>query len=76
MAVAMPVCRHGRDPLLVGVSPLAPGAYAEQVVVQEAVAFAVPNGLSAENAALTEPLSVSGGTRSAAVRLSRGRSLM
>jgi len=58
LVVAMPVCRHGRHPHLIGTSPDAPGSYAEQMVVQEAVAFAVPNGLSAEHAALTEPMSV------------------
>lgn len=58
LLVAMPVCRHGRTPHILGTSPSAPGAFAEQMVVQESVAFAVPNGLSAEHAALTEPMSV------------------
>lgn len=58
LMVAMPVCRHGRLPNLIGTSPSAPGSYAEQMVVQESLAFAVPNGLSAEHAALTEPLTV------------------
>ena len=32
-----------------------PGAYAERVLVQESLAMDVPNGLSPETAALTEP---------------------
>lgn len=58
LMVAMPICRHGRRPHLIGTSPHAPGSYAEQMVVQESLAFAVPNGLSAEHAALTEPMTV------------------
>lgn len=58
LMVAMPICRHGREPHGIGSSPAAPGAYAEQVVVQESVAFPAPNGLSAEHAALTEPMAV------------------
>ncbi|WP_176594379.1 zinc-binding dehydrogenase [Sphingobium sp. EM0848] len=58
LMVAMPMCRHGRHPHIIGSSPEAPGAFAEQMVVQESMAFAVPNGLSAEHAALTEPMSV------------------
>ncbi|MGY2063845.1 alcohol dehydrogenase catalytic domain-containing protein, partial [Nocardia gipuzkoensis] len=44
--VALPIQRHGREPHLTGLSQAAPGGYAEQVVVQESMAFAVPNGLS------------------------------
>lgn len=36
----------------------APGAYAERVLVQESMTFAVPNGLPADVAALTEPMAV------------------
>ena len=36
----------------------APGAYAEQVVVQESMMMPVPNGLGADVAALTEPMAV------------------
>jgi threonine dehydrogenase-like Zn-dependent dehydrogenase len=43
---------------LTGLSPLAPGGYAEQVVVEAAMTFAVPNGLSLDIAALTEPMAV------------------
>lgn len=58
LMVAMPMCRHGRSPHIIGTSPQAPGAFAEQMIVQEATSFPVPNGLSAEHAALTEPMSV------------------
>lgn len=34
LMVAMPVCRHGRHPHVIGTSPQAPGAFTEQVVVQ------------------------------------------
>ncbi|WP_280264989.1 zinc-binding dehydrogenase [Nocardia wallacei] len=56
--VALPIVRHGRQPQLTGLSAAAPGGYAEQVVVQESMTFPVPNGLSAEHAALTEPMAV------------------
>ncbi|MGO4617390.1 zinc-binding dehydrogenase [Nocardia sp. 2YAB30] len=56
--VALPIVRHGRQPHLVGLSTAAPGGYAEQVVVQESMTMPVPNGLSAEHAALTEPMAV------------------
>ncbi|HEU4361766.1 MAG TPA: zinc-binding dehydrogenase, partial [Mycobacterium sp.] len=41
-----------------GLSVDAPGAYAEQVLVEQSLAFEVPNGLSPELAALTEPMAV------------------
>ncbi|MEU4340053.1 zinc-binding dehydrogenase [Nocardia sp. NPDC023852] len=56
--VALPIVRHGKQPHLVGLSTAAPGGYAEQVVVQESMTMPVPNGLSAEHAALTEPMAV------------------
>ena len=43
---------------LTGLSPLAPGGYAEQVLVEAAMSFVVPNGLSLDIAALTEPMAV------------------
>jgi threonine dehydrogenase-like Zn-dependent dehydrogenase len=57
--VALPLLR-GRDGAVhpTGLSTLAPGAYAEQVLVEESLAFAVPNGLKPELAALTEPMAV------------------
>ncbi|WP_415842789.1 zinc-binding dehydrogenase, partial [Nocardia ninae] len=56
--VALPIVRHGDKPQLTGLSVEAPGAYAEQVIVQESMTMPVPNGLSAEHAALTEPMAV------------------
>ncbi|WP_431958456.1 zinc-binding dehydrogenase [Nocardia lijiangensis] len=56
--VALPIIRHGGQPHLTGLSTAAPGGYAEQVVVQESMTMPVPNGLSAELAALTEPMAV------------------
>lgn len=57
--VALPLLRgaHGVD--TVGYSPEAPGAFAEQMLVSEALMMPVPNGLAPEVAALTEPLTVS-----------------
>jgi threonine dehydrogenase-like Zn-dependent dehydrogenase len=56
--VALPMIRsrHGFD--MVGLSAEAPGAYAEQLIVQESMMMPVPNGLSTDMAALTEPLAV------------------
>ena len=45
--VAMPLLRADDGVHLVGLTTKAPGAYAEQVTVQESLAFAVPNGLPA-----------------------------
>jgi threonine dehydrogenase-like Zn-dependent dehydrogenase len=42
----------------VGLSQHAPGAYAEQMVVEESMMMPVPNGLSSDVAALTEPMAV------------------
>ncbi|MEV6770591.1 zinc-binding dehydrogenase [Nocardia sp. NPDC051030] len=56
--VALPIVRRGRQPELTGLSAAASGGYAEQVLVQESMTFPVPNGLSADHAALTEPMAV------------------
>ncbi|QIS23249.1 zinc-binding dehydrogenase [Nocardia terpenica] len=56
--VALPILRNGRQPHLTGLSADAPGGYAELAVVQESMTFPVPNGLSADHAALTEPMAV------------------
>ena len=58
LVVAMPLVRSGPDIHAIGLSAAAPGAYAEQVVAQESLMLAVPNGLSADLAALTEPLAI------------------
>lgn len=41
-----------------GLSPNASGGYAEQVLVEKSLMFAVPNGLNVDSAALTEPMAV------------------
>lgn len=56
--VAMPLLRTGGEVYPIGLSVAASGAYAEEVVVQQALAMPVPNGLSPELAALTEPMAV------------------
>lgn len=56
--VALPLLRRGEEIHPHGLSMAAPGAYAEQVLVQESLALPVPNGLSTELAALTEPMAV------------------
>ena len=56
--VAMPLIRHGRDIHPIGLSASAPGGYAEQVVVEESLMFALPNGLSPALGVLTEPMAV------------------
>ncbi len=56
--VAFPLLRgpQGIDPT--GLSPSAPGGYAEQVLVQEALMLPVPNGLDPDIATMTEPMAV------------------
>jgi threonine dehydrogenase-like Zn-dependent dehydrogenase len=56
--VAMPLLRRGKDVHPTGLSAAAPGGYAEQMLVEESLAFAVPNGLPTEVATLTEPMAV------------------
>jgi threonine dehydrogenase-like Zn-dependent dehydrogenase len=56
--VALPLLRRGKEVHAIGLSTIAPGAYAEQLVVEQSLAFAVPNGLAPEIAALTEPMAV------------------
>lgn len=56
--VAMPLRRAAGTSHLTGLSEAAPGGYAEQVVVEESLTFEVPNGLSPQVAALTEPMAV------------------
>jgi threonine dehydrogenase-like Zn-dependent dehydrogenase len=43
---------------MVGLSQDAPGAYAEQMLVEESMMMPVPNGLDTDVAALTEPMAV------------------
>jgi threonine dehydrogenase-like Zn-dependent dehydrogenase len=56
--VAVPLLRNAHGVDAVGLSLHAPGAYAEQMVVQESMMVSVPNGLAPEVAALTEPMAV------------------
>lgn len=56
--VAVPLLRRGDDVHTIGLSEAAPGGYAEQMIVEQALTLPVPNGLSADAAALTEPMAV------------------
>ena len=56
--VSFPLLRAHQGVHLTGLSPLAPGAYAEQVLAEAAMSFVVPNGLEFSIAALTEPMAV------------------
>ncbi|MDG4668449.1 zinc-binding dehydrogenase [Mycobacterium sp. 236(2023)] len=56
--VSFPLRRANGGVHLIGLSPLTPGAYAEQVVTEAALTFVVPNGLDPATAALTEPMAV------------------
>ena len=64
--VALPLLRTGTGMEAIGLSAAAPGAYAEQVVVEESLMLPVPNGLSSDVSALTEPIAPSRRSRSAA----------
>jgi threonine dehydrogenase-like Zn-dependent dehydrogenase len=56
--VALPLLKGEQHVDMVGLSMHAPGAYAEQLLVSESLMLPVPNGLSADTAALTEPMAV------------------
>lgn len=56
--VALPLLRRGKEVHGIGLSTLAPGAYAEQLLVERSLTLPVPNGLRPEVAALTEPMAV------------------
>jgi len=56
--VGLPTVRHGDNAHAVGFDAASPGAYAEQVVLQEAFTFPVPDHVPAEKAAFTEPMAV------------------
>lgn len=56
--VSFPLLRRGGEVHATGLSAAAPGAYAERVLVEDALSLPVPNGLAPEVAALTEPLAV------------------
>jgi threonine dehydrogenase-like Zn-dependent dehydrogenase len=56
--VALPLLRRGKEVHALGLSTKAPGAYAEQLVVEQSLTLPIPNGLPADKAALTEPMAV------------------
>jgi threonine dehydrogenase-like Zn-dependent dehydrogenase len=56
--VAFPLLRADGAVHATGLSAHAPGGYAEQLLVEDCLAFAVPNGLPTEEATLTEPMAV------------------
>lgn len=56
--VSFPMVRAHGGVQMTGLSPLAPGGYAEQVLVESSMTFPVPNGLPLDVAALTEPMAV------------------
>lgn len=55
---SVPALRRDRQSHSVGYSNLFPGGYAQQMLLSEALLLPVPNGLSTELAALTEPMAV------------------
>lgn len=56
--VAQPLLRVGGEIDMLGLSVRSPGDYAERMLLQESALVPVPNGLSSELAALTEPMAV------------------
>jgi len=56
--VAQPLLRVGSDIDMAGLSKVTTGGYAERMLLQESTLVPVPNGLSADMAALTEPMAV------------------
>ena len=55
---AVPIRRHADAIDMIGFSETSPGAYAERILVDEAMLMPVPNGLSPDLAALAEPMAV------------------
>jgi threonine dehydrogenase-like Zn-dependent dehydrogenase len=56
--VALPLRRRGDEMHAIGLSAATPGAYAEHVVVEESLMFALPNGLPPDLGVLTEPMAI------------------
>jgi threonine dehydrogenase-like Zn-dependent dehydrogenase len=54
----VPVIQQGAEIEAIGLSVRAPGAFAERVLVDESMMMPIPNGLSDDLAALTEPIAV------------------
>jgi threonine dehydrogenase-like Zn-dependent dehydrogenase len=58
VVVSLPVLIGPTGGTTIGYSSDVPGAFAETILISEALTLPVPNGLSPEHAALTEPLAV------------------
>jgi threonine dehydrogenase-like Zn-dependent dehydrogenase len=58
MVVSVPIVQTATGFQNVGYSSDLPGGFAEHMLLSESLCLPVPNGLSAEHAALTEPLAV------------------
>ncbi len=58
LVVSMPIVFDMSGVHPIGYSNLYPGGYAEEVVLADVLSLKVPNGLTAEHAALTEPMAV------------------
>jgi len=58
VVVSMPVLISPTGGTTIGYSSDIPGAFAETILISEMLTLPVPNGLSPEHAALTEPLAV------------------
>jgi len=58
LVVSLPMVRTDGRAGMTGLAAEAPGGYAEKVLVQESLTMAVPDGVSEDLAALTEPLAV------------------
>jgi threonine dehydrogenase-like Zn-dependent dehydrogenase len=58
LVCAVPFNFGPEGPEIVGYSNIFPGGYSEQMVLTQDLCFEVPNGLPAEQAALTEPFAV------------------
>ncbi len=56
--VALPLLRQGGEIHAIGLSSSAPGAYAEQLVIEESLMMPIPNGLPIDTGALTEPMAI------------------
>lgn len=58
LVTSVPMIRMGAQVAMTGLSPRAPGAYAERILVQESMTIPVPDGVDPALAALTEPMAV------------------
>lgn len=58
LVVSVPMVRRDGRAGMTGLEADAPGGYAERMLVQESLTFAVPDGVDEDLAALTEPLAV------------------